>query len=464
MIERIRAWARTPAGRAALVILVVALGVRLIAVAVIQPNPRDGRFDDSVWYDSAARHIAAGDGYVFDPTVWYAPDGSSLFPGETDLAPTALWPPGYPVTLAAIYRASGNSLVAARLFNVLCGALTAVLVFAIARKLFGQAEGTIAGALMALSPGAIYFTPLIMSETYFLFLMTATLAVFLYFVLDRERPPLVAVAAAGLLAGLTAMAHIEFIGFPVVMLLLLAFHLGPRGAAMPGAVLVLAMAVLFVPWTLRNRAQMHETIVSATVVGRLAVQGHHPLSEGIPNPDIVAQVDGRFTGLSRSERERKMHSEGLYAARTYAWNHKLDEVRLLPRRLFALFRSDEAAIAWTQSDRPVIGEETAKRLIVLCSFSFFATIAFALISWPFWFRWRDSRRWLVFAPVPFYMVVYGMLLVGDPGYHVAMYPSLIVLASPALALLWRITADNFRDAFGGRSLGELVQHRDVRRP
>ena len=463
MIERTKTWARTPAGRAVLAIFVVALGVRLIAVAAIQPNPRDGRFDDSVWYDSSARHIAAGDGYVFDPTVWNAPDGSNLFPDETELSPTALWPPGYPVTLAAVYRASGNSLAAARLFNVVCGALTAVLVFAIARKLFGQAEGVIAGGLMAVFPGSVYFTPLIVSETYFLFLMTATLAMFLYFVLDRERPGLIAVAAAGLLAGLTAMAHFEFIAFPAVMLLLLAYHLGPRRAALPGAVLVLAMAVLFVPWTVRNRARMHETIVTATAAGRLAVQGHHALSEGTPNPEIVARIDQRFTGLSRSEREREMNSEGLYLARTYAWDHKLEEARLFPRRLFALFRSDEAAIAWTQSDRPVIDEEAAKRLIVLCSFSFFATIAFALISWPFWFRWRDTGRWLVFAPVPFYMVVYGILLVGDPGYHVAMYPSLIVLASPALALLWRMTADNFHSTFGGRPLGELVRYRDPRR-
>ena len=464
MIDRARTWAGTPAGRAVLAIFVVALGLRLIAVAVVHPDPRDGRFDDSVWYDSSARHIAAGDGYVFDPTVWHGPDGTSLFPGETSLSPTALWPPGYPVTLAAIYRASGNSEMAGRLFDALCGALTAVLVFAIARKLFGQAEGVIAGALMAIFPGAIYFTPLIMSETYFLFLMTATLATFLYFVLGRERPSLFAVAASGVLAGLTAMTHFEFIAFPAVMLLLLACHAGLRRAALPAAMLVLGVAVLVVPWAIRNRVQMHETIVSATAAGRLAVQGHHPLSEGIPNPDIVALVDQRFAGLSRSERERKMNSEGLYLARTYAWNHKLEEARLLPRRLFALFRSDESAIAWTQSDKPVYGEETAKRLIVLCSFSFFATIALALISWPFWFRLRDTRRWLAFAPVPFYMVVYGIFLVGDPGYHVGMYPSLIVLASPALALLWRITADNFRAAFGGRSIGELVRSQGNRRP
>ena len=51
------------------------------------------------------------------------------------------------------------------------------------------------------------------------------------------------------------------------------------------------------------------------------------------------------------------------------------------------------------------------------------------------------------------------LLAGDPGYHVGMYPSLIVLASPALALLWRITGDNFRATFDGRSAGDVLRLR-----
>ena len=459
MFERARSWAGTPVGRALLIIFLLALGVRVLTVAVFPPDPRDGRFDDSVWFDSAARHLAAGDGYVFDPKVWHGPDGQPLFPGETKLSPTALWPPGYPLALATVYRWTGNSQTAGRLFNALCGAATAVLVYAIARKLFGEAEGVAAGGLMALFPASIYFTPLIMSETMFLFVLSATLAVFLYFVLDREEPQLEAIAASGVLAGLTAMIHFEFIAFPVVMLVLLGGHLGARRAAMPAAVLVAGAALLFVPWTIRNRVTLGETLVSTTEVGRLAVQGHDPRSNGTPNAEILASVDRRFALLSRTDRELKVNSEGLYMARTYAWNNKASELRLFPRRIFALFRSDESPIAWTQSNHPVYGEEIAKRLTVLCSLSFFATIALALVAWPFWFRWRDTRRWLLFAPVPYLAFVYGVLLAGDPGYHVGMYPSLIVLASPALALLWRITGDNFRAAFDGRSAGDVLRPR-----
>jgi len=440
-----------------LVIFLLALAVRLLVVAVIHPSPRDGRFDDSVWYDTSARHLAAGDGYVFDPTVWYAPDGSRIYPGESELTPTAIWPPGYLATLASLYVLTDDSLWAGRMFNVLCGALTAVLVYAIAWKLFGPPEGAVAGILMALFPGHVYFTSILMSETYFLFLMTATLAVFLYFVLDRQRPALRAAAAAGLLAGMTAMTRGEFMLFPAIMLLLMVIHLGWRHALVPGIVLVVGVAALFVPWTIRNKIQMGEAIVGTTGAGRVALQGHHPLSEGVPSLEIVGRIDQEYARLPRTARELKVNAESLYRARTYAWNHKLEELRLLPRRMYALFRSDEAAITWAQTDKPVYGEETAKRLINLCTFVFWGVIAFALISWPFWWRPRDPKIWLIVAPVPFYMLMFGVIFIGDPRYHFGMYASLVVLASPGLAALWRVTAEQWREVTGGRSLGEVLR-------
>jgi 4-amino-4-deoxy-L-arabinose transferase-like glycosyltransferase len=450
-------WLRSPDARWLLAIFVLALGVRLLTVAVIHPDPRDGRFDDSVWYDTSARHLAAGDGYVFDPTVWFVPDGTRLYPDESQLTPTAYWPPGYPVTLAAIYYVTDDSLWAGRMFNVLCGALTAVLVYAIARKLFGRTEAVIAGLLMALLPGHVYFTPLLMSETYFLFLMSATIAVFLYYVLDRERPPLLAVAGAGLLAGMTGMSRGEFAPFIGIMLLLMVLHLGLRRSLLPAAVLMIAVAALFVPWTIRNERTMGALIPGTTGAGIVALQGHDSLSEGIPSLNIPGRIENEYVSLPRKEREVKVNREALYRARTYAWDHKLDELRLLPRRMFGLFRSDEPAITWAQSTRPVYGEETAKRLINLNTWIFYGVVAFALLSWPLWWRTRDTKRLLVFAPVPFYMLMFGVIFIGDPRYHFGMYLPLVVFASTGLAVLWRMSQEAWRDATGGRSLGEILR-------
>ena len=161
--------------------------------------------------------------------------------------------------------------------------------------------------------------------------------------------------------------------------------------------------------------------------------------------------------LPRTEREVKVNSEGLYRARTYAWDHKLDELRLLPRRMFGLFRSDESAITWTQSNKPVYSEETAKRLINLNTWIFYGTVGFALLSWPIWWRTRDTKRLLVFAPVPFYMLMFGVIFIGDPRYHFGMYPTLVVFASTGIAMVWRMTKEQWREVMGGRSIGQLLR-------
>jgi hypothetical protein len=44
MLERAKDWAVSPTGRAVLLIFALALAVRLITVAVIHPDPRDGPF------------------------------------------------------------------------------------------------------------------------------------------------------------------------------------------------------------------------------------------------------------------------------------------------------------------------------------------------------------------------------------------------------------------------------------
>lgn len=442
--------------RWAAVVFALALALRLIAVGMAHPDPRDGRFDDSVWYDTAARHLAAGDGYVFDPTVWVTADGTRIYPSENSLSPTALWPPGYPVALAAVYAVTDDSLWAGRLFNVLCGALTTVLVFLIARRIFGRTPGAVAGAIFALYPGHVLFTPLLMSETFFLLLMTATLATFVYFVLGRRRPTLVACAGTGLLAGVTAMTRGEFILFPVILLALLAMHLGWRRSVAPAAALLIAAAALFVPWAIRNAVQMGEPIAGTTGAGRVALQGHSTDSDGTPSLTVVAGLDAKYADLSRKERELKTNREGSRIARNYALHHPLDELRLIPRRMLGLFKSDEAAVAWTQSNKPWYGDTGADRLIRLSSFFFFGTIALALAAWPLWWRTRDPARLLLFAPVPYYMFMFGVVFIGDPRYHFGMYPTLAILASVAIVALGQVVRDEWAAIAGGKSFRAVI--------
>jgi len=450
----VRRWWQTPDSRWLLAVLAAAFAVRLVVALTVTPDPRDGRFDDSVWYDTSARHIAAGDGYVFDPTVWVTADGQRVYPGESQLTPTALWPPGYPFTLAAVYAVTDDSVTAGRMLNVMFGTLTAGLVFLIARKLFDTTSAAFAGFALALMPSHVLFTSILLSETYFGFLLALALAISLYFVFDRAKPNLAVMVGLGALIAFTGYVRGEFLAFGLVVAALVAVHLR-REAVLPLAALAAGAVIVIAPWTIRNARSLDEPIAGTTGAGRVMYQGHNPTANGQPSLEATFILEGRFAGESRQDIEIDSNREGSRLAREWAWDHKLHELRLVGLRTYHLMKTDEAGVTWLQSNKPWFGQENADRLIYFSTFWFYGLIAVSLAAMPVWWRWRDPARWLVFSVVPFYMVVFGVLFIGDPRYHYAMYIPLAVFGGAGLAALARLTALQRREISGERRFGAL---------
>src|SRR5206468_1771118 len=96
------------------------------------------------------------------------------------------------------------------------------------------------------------------------------------------------------------------------------------------------------------------------------------------------ETEAPFAGLPRDEIEIRSNKAASRAAREWAMAHKLEELKLIPQRMYFLFRNDEAGVTWTQSNKPWFGEEGADRLTRFSTFTFFGLIAVALAS--HWFR------------------------------------------------------------------------------
>lgn len=450
------AWLRTPDARWLIAVIAIALAVRGVTVLAVHPDPRDGRFDDSVFYDTAARHIAAGDGYVFDPTVWVTADGSPVYPGETELTPTALWPPGWPLTLGGIYALSGDAVEAGRAANVVFGALTCGLVFLIALRLFGRPEAIAAGMALAVMPSHVLFTTILLSETYFGFLLAATLAICVYFVFGRERPLLPVIAGLGALIAWTGYVRGEYLLFGPIVAVLMLWQ-WRAGAALAIAALAAGAALVVAPWTVRNAIVMDEAIAGTTGSGRVMYQGHNPDADGGPSLIAVGRLEAPFAGLPRDEIERRSNEEGSRLAREWALDHPVEELKLAGLRMWQLFRSDEAGVTWLQSNKPWFSAENADRLITISTAYFWGLAAIALAALPVWWRGSDLRRVVVAAVVPLYMIVFGVLFIGDPRYHYAMYIPLAVFAGAGVVALARLTGQHWRDVFGERRLGDVLR-------
>jgi hypothetical protein len=104
---------------------------------------------DGTYYQTIAERIAAGHGYT-----WLWPDGAVTY--------AAHYPIGYPALIGAAYVAFGAKPVVAMVVHAVLGALGA---FAAHRILlsYGRAA-TLAGVLVAVHPGLVFYTPALMTE------------------------------------------------------------------------------------------------------------------------------------------------------------------------------------------------------------------------------------------------------------------------------------------------------------
>lgn len=109
---------------------------------------------DGHYYHFGATRIAAGLGYSEDVLI----DGNPVW------KPWCHYPVGYSGLLGGVYKMFGDGPAVAPLMNAVLGALTAVLVFLLARSALDPLRARLAGALCAAHPGLVLYTALVMTE------------------------------------------------------------------------------------------------------------------------------------------------------------------------------------------------------------------------------------------------------------------------------------------------------------
>ena len=143
---------RWGAGKQLVLLLVVALAVRLTAVAWWQSHHPDGFvLGDSDSYFSLARALAEGRPYQYGPAQVFRA-------------------PGYPLLLAPVFwlAAPQHAILAARIETALFGAMAVAGVWWLARQLFGPRAAAAAAAFAAFYPESVAQSVLVLSDTPFL--------------------------------------------------------------------------------------------------------------------------------------------------------------------------------------------------------------------------------------------------------------------------------------------------------
>jgi 4-amino-4-deoxy-L-arabinose transferase-like glycosyltransferase len=391
------------------IVLFAAFAARAAWIFFVHPDPTDGRLDDTSWYWFSAHYFANGDGYVNPLTG----------------TPTAAWPPGYPVFLGSLFRAFGEHLPLALMANVALGTLTVAGVYGLGLLLFERTTALVAAAAMALWPGQIYFTSLVMSES--LFTLLFVLGLVAIALAARSPRPHAAVLAVGVITAVAAFTR----GHALLLLPLAGLWWAASGvrwqqAARWTGAATLVVGLALAPWVARNAHHLGRPVLISNNMGHNIWIGHNDGATGrIPPADIARPAPERGD-MTQAEFEAAADARQLREGLEYMATHPAREIELSLVKVRALWESDASGLDWNAGFREgfYASEGLERFLRGLANGYWFAALGLAAAG-LLAVRSRLTNDLLILPAIVLAWTALHVLFYGDPRYH---YPVAFVLA------------------------------------
>ena len=260
------------------VCLAVAAALRIVALDLFTDV---GRHGDEVYYVSQASSIAEGQGH---PGSWR--------------------PPLYPTFLAGVFALFGKDPGAARIAQIVLGLLTVAMVHTIASARRGTTAGLLAGLLCALAPSQVHYGHFLWSEG-----LLAALVMAFFWAADAwdRRGSLWRLALAGLALGLSALTRETWVHFAFLAAVWAAWPQRgqPGRAVLQAAVLLAPVALVVLPWTVRNQGVQGSFVLIST-------NRWFPIAAGnvLPEDDwLLAENDMKPYRSKRDRRDSELAQE-----------------------------------------------------------------------------------------------------------------------------------------------------------
>ncbi len=160
--------------------------------------------------------------------------------------------PGYPAFAAAIRFFTGGSFFAVTLAQILLAFATGLLTYVLGAQLLSPQAGRWASLLFLANPLVPYIVMIVGTDMLFTFLLT--LAFVLLVKVFPTRPLAGAITAAVVFAAAVYVRPVGFIALPIFVAPLLAAAVPFKQKLLYGVGMLAIIAVLLLPWMLRNKA------------------------------------------------------------------------------------------------------------------------------------------------------------------------------------------------------------------
>lgn len=407
--------------RWALAFVLLALVLRVAWVATVNPDPLDGRFDDTQFYDASAKALAEGKGYV-----------------NFEQEQTARWPIGYSGLVASLYVVFGHNVLAPKALNVFLGAATVLAVFVLAARLFDRRVGVVAAALLALFPSQVIFSTLVMTEVLFAALLTLVVLLVIFWTLGDERPPAYKLLLLGLLLGYAAITRGE--GGMLVVTVLIIWWLA-RVAWRPflrdSAVLLAGVFLVMAPWTIRNFLVFDSPVFVSTAMGSALWQGNRADAYKPHDFGYDTKFYDQYAHVPYPRKEVEMNNAAMREALDFIVHNPGTEVGLLFKKLYHLYREDAIGLFWIDGTggEASIPDSLEVKLETVADAYYFVVLGWALLTAPLWFSFRDRSRFLLPLTI-LVLTATHLVFIPNPRYHFAFIPLFCILAAQGVVTLW----------------------------
>ncbi|HEX6687199.1 MAG TPA: glycosyltransferase family 39 protein [Solirubrobacterales bacterium] len=434
-------------GLAALVaILLLGAGLRL-------DNAWRGRAPvyDAQGYASIAVNLERGEGF-------------SLGPGATQ--PASNYSPGLPLFVSGVYAVAGGVHErTARLVLALLGTLSVLFAYLIGRRLAGPPAGLVGAAAVAIYPAILEYQGMLMSEPLAASLLSGAVLAMLWAagpaspgarVLSRGKggladspvrtppspaPPARGWLVPGLLLGALALVRPEYLAISLPVAVVVFARRGRddwRAGLVQALVMLVGVAMIVVPWTVRNEVALGRFVPISTGGGQVLFAGSYMPSGGDPER-VGAEVLERHPEL-RQELPPNPRLEQILAALAKQRYPELESDAALARmgreRLwddvserpveYAGFVAAKLWLIWGHGPRDVMREplwEALHWLLVALGL-----LGLGVLAW--------QRRWeaLLLGVVLVAVTATGALLVASPRRALVTIP--VVAALAGVATTW----------------------------
>jgi 4-amino-4-deoxy-L-arabinose transferase-like glycosyltransferase len=364
--------------------------------------------------------------------------GFTLGAGATQ--PASNYSPGLPLLAAGAYEVTGGvheRMV--RLVLALLGTLAVLFTYLIGRRLSGPGAGLIGAAAIAIYPALLEYQGMLMGEPLAATLLSAAVLAVLWAGTSRARWLL-----PGALFGLLALVRPEYLGVALLVslaVLVREIRVDWRRSASKAALLLVGVAVVVAPWTVRNAIALDRFVPVSTGGGQVLFAGTYLPSDGDPEKvgtEVVAHHPELFGPgalqnlrleqiLARLAAHRYPELESDRALSRMGREQLWDDIGEEPLE-YAGFVATKVGRIWSHGPWDVMRQPIWELL-------HWALVAFGLIGLAVL---ALQRRWeaLLLATIFVAITAISALLVASPRRVLVMMPLVAALAGSGIIWLW----------------------------